>query len=608
MFTRLRTQYLLFFALAAILPVLVLGLVEVQMYERSLPQREQEVLQEQQQYADLFANNLRFTLAKVTDPLQALPAIQTLAITQSSARRQVFVVDGEGRTLSHPNLVLVQRHQDLKKLSPVRAVVQGQRGTMNFIETLGGEDTLQLAAFTPVQGWGVVVVSLRSELLPGPFSNIRGFGLSLLLTALAAIGFAYWISERISQPLQNLSVQMQNLAFNEGPNPPEMPVGIFPLEVQVLIDSFRIMAERISAETAENRELLSNITAENDKLELIFNAIADGVLVYRRAGQITTANPAFWKLIDREPDELDDWHTLPLRDILGEVIAPEATVLAKAIAGGPLTGLHRLKDENGRVRVLQFTAAPLRKGEALGGVAVLRDVTAQKENERLREDFVATLTHDLRTPLLAAVQTLNFALGEHYGPINEQQQQILVAVVESHTELLGLVDSLLTIYRYEAGQMRLRQEFTEVVGFAEQCLLELQPLAEARNLHLSLHADGSELPKVAFDRQQLRRVVINLVDNALKFTPAGGKVEVNIVPNFRGIRFSVRDTGRGIPADRLVQIFSRFAQGSSYGGGSGLGLYLCRQVVEAHGGKIWAESKPQQGSAFHFTLPMGGKT
>ncbi|AGY59291.1 ATP-binding protein [Gloeobacter kilaueensis] len=707
MVTRLRTQYLFFFALAAVVPVLVLGIVEFSLLQRDVPEREQRVLDENQRLADLLAANLRYQLNLVLDPVQraagssaaptsrptggtlsqwmsttplfrhlllverrrvvasarstlwlgrllppaalpgpgnrpaavfyspmfpslydgaplaavvvAFPDFSRSALVglldlnvldsqlqvQATPTRRVAIVDQTAQALAfaaQPRTVPIGA--DLSRLAPVKAVLRGHRGTLRLPES--GD----LAAFSPVSGtsWGVVVNSAASEALVGPFANnLPGFGAGLGLTALAAVGFAYWLSERISRPLQQLSERMQGLALGNSLDPP--PTLLAPataLEVQVLIDSFRTMRQRIGSEAAANRRLVANLSAEKGKLELIIESITEGVLVYEESGQVITANSALWTQLDSAPATLTDWRALPLRDALGETLPSERSVLARAVRlGSPESALYRLARPGSPLRILQIAAAPLRipEGSIIGGVAIVRDVTAQKESERLREDFVATLTHDLRTPLLAAVQTLGFTLEGQYGPLSDGQQQILLAVIESHRELLGLVESLLTIYRYEAGRMRLRKEPTDLVALTASCLEEVGTLATARKLSLSLDAPN-HLPPVPCDRQQLRRVIINLVDNALKFTPTGGRVEVRLLCQDAGVQLSVRDTGRGIAPEKQAALFVRFAQADSYSTGTGLGLYLCRQVIEAHGGRIWVESEPGLGSTFAFDLPL----
>jgi len=708
---RLRTQYLCIFALASVVPVAALGIVELNLVNRVLPAREQEELQDNLHLADLVSSNLRYELNLVLEPVQKatdpafglaerqggdrddalarlvsttplfrhlfvvdpqrrvlasarpslwrgqqlpapvfpqrsaqgpvyyspgfrsiydaaplaaiavafptfekgalvslldLSALQSQVEEQSTVHRQVMVVDQTGRPLAHPNLRALG--VDLKRLPPVRSVLAGGRGTLRFDDVVAGESVTQLSSYAPIPGtgWGVVVTSARAAVLAGPLASVQGFGVSLAITALAAFGFAYWLSERISGPLSRLSAQMQQMADAPLVATAELPRRVDILELQVLVDSFQAMRTRIVEETAANRRLLDSLAAEKNKLERIIEAIAEGVLVYAADGRLLGANPALQLLIGRTAQS---WQDLPLRDVLGNPISAEKSIFARAAAGGVLSALYRLEEAEGP-RILQITAAPLDDGAGgrAGGVAIVRDVTAQKETERLREDFVATLTHDLRTPLLAAVQTLNFALEGQYGPLSDDQQAIFLALAESQREVLSLIESLLAIYRYEAGRVQLRPEPTDLAAFVEQCLGDIQPLAAARAQSLTVAQPDSPLPVVAVDRQQLRRVLLNLADNAVKFTPTGGRIRVELHSSGPTVEVAVHDTGRGIPPERRAELFSRFAQGSGYGTGTGLGLYLCRQIVEAHGGRIWAESQPGLGSTFRFTLPVAACT
>lgn len=456
------------------------------------------------------------------------------------------------------------------------------------------------AAVVPVVVLGVVQWSLverQGTGVPGSFLSLLGLGVAI--TLFMAVGFAFWLSERVSQPLQQISLAMQGLV---GDNADVRPPITSVLEIQLLVDSFTIMRQRIRAETLANRELLTSLTAEKDKLALVIETIAEGVLVYNLEGQVITANQAFYHVLQRSPEGSFDWATLQFYDVSNQPIPLLENVFSRAMTEGPLTEINRLEDDQGYNRILQITAGPLKapQGALLGGVAVIRDVTAQKESERLREDFVATLTHDLRTPVLAAVQTLSFTLDGQYGSLNAGQERILTAVVQSHRELLGLIECLLTIYRFEVGRMVLRPEVTDLVPLVAQCCQELTPLAQTRQIKLV--QDALSPCPVPVDRQQFRRVVINLLDNALKFTPSGGEVRVWVGGRAEGGEIRVQDNGRGIAPERLETLFARFQNGDAIAG-TGLGLYLCRQVVEAHGGRIWVESTLGMGSTFYLVVP-----
>ncbi len=705
---RLRTQYLLFFVGAAVIPLVVLGLIEWTNAQRLLPKQEQAALQKDLRLAQLLSRNLRYELNLVLDPIQkgapqialerrsrpdqnaalgrlmsTTPLLQHLFLVdeqrrviasakptlwigqtlpeaifpldlaqgpvyyspvfrsaedgaplaaisyaypsfkkgalvclldlnalladqlqnQPDQREQLYLIDQTGQPLVEPDRR--RGAMDLRALPPVKAVLAGKTGTLKFQTIREGQTENQLAAHVPIAGtgWGVVVSETEEAALGDLLSRLGAFGIGLAITSLGAFGFAFWLSEAISQPLQRIIEGMQRLATRS--SVPQEVFSASVLELQILIDAFTTMRQRIGAETQANQELLENLAAEKLKLELVLASITEGILVYGLEGQIITANPAFQQLLNLPAASLTTWKMLPLCNVLGERVPIEETVLYRAITKGPQHALNRIDDRNGKPCIIQTTAAPLKSAEGivLGGVAIISDVTLQKESERLREDFVATLTHDLRTPLLAAVQALDFTLQGQYGTVSARQAQVLEAVAQSQRELMELVECLLTIYRYEAGRMNLRKEPTDLLVLAQNCIQKVQPLADARNLSLFLEP-GSGLPLVMADPQQIRRVIVNLMDNALKFTPAGGTVRITLTQLEQRVVLAVWDTGLGIPPERLEQIFVRFTQGRNHGTGTGLGLYLCRQIIEAHGGRIWVESKPSLGSTFQFDLPV----
>lgn len=231
---------------------------------------------------------------------------------------------------------------------------------------------------------------------------------------------------------------------------------------------------------------------------------------------------------------------------------------------------------------------------------------AQKRTEELiksREDFVATLAHDLRTPLLAAIQTLRFFLDGSLGELGEKQKTLLETMMYSNQDMLGLVNALLEVYRYESGELMLCKDYFNLRDFITHCTQEIKPLLEKKNVILEV--SNIEDVKVYADKQEIRRVLANLLGNAINYTPANGKITVKTVKTAEEVRITVEDTGIGIPQEDIPKLFNRFSQGTSRkrSTGTGLGLYLSRQIVEAHGGKIWLESEEGKGSRFIFALP-----
>jgi signal transduction histidine kinase len=233
----------------------------------------------------------------------------------------------------------------------------------------------------------------------------------------------------------------------------------------------------------------------------------------------------------------------------------------------------------------------------------------RKEIERLRDDFVSTLTHDLRTPLLAAIQTLGFFLDGSLGELPARQQELITMLIQSLREMLGLVNALLEVYKYESGRQKLIFDFVDLAELVMHVCHELDALARNREQTLNLELESSQSPdafKLRGDKQELKRVLVNLIGNAINFTPKGGTIQVMITRHDKLLKVCVADTGRGIPARDIPLLFQRFSQGTSQlrSSGSGLGLYLSRQIVEAHHGQIWVESEEGDGSRFYVTLPL----
>jgi signal transduction histidine kinase/DNA-binding NarL/FixJ family response regulator len=251
-------------------------------------------------------------------------------------------------------------------------------------------------------------------------------------------------------------------------------------------------------------------------------------------------------------------------------------------------------------------------GPPRGFVLVLRDITARREVERLRDDFVSTLTHDLRTPLLAAIQTLGFFADGTLGALSQRQKDLVTMLISSHKDMLELVNVLLDVYRYEAGNQQLLLDKVNPWDLLTLTVKELTALAQSREQSLSIESSEELLSleslAVQGDKRELKRVLVNLIGNAIHYTPRGGTllVRLDILREKHCVKITVQDNGRGIPASDLPVLFQRFSQGTSRqrSSGSGLGLYLSRQIVEAHHGRIWVESEENAGSRFYVELPL----
>ncbi len=235
----------------------------------------------------------------------------------------------------------------------------------------------------------------------------------------------------------------------------------------------------------------------------------------------------------------------------------------------------------------------------------------QEQLANLREDFVSTLTHDLKTPLLGAIETLRAFQLHQFGPITDTQQKVIATMIRSHQASLHLVETVLDIYRNDVEGVRLEQQPVDLNGLVEQVVDSLSTLAASYQVSMQLHRQQSTTQDcwINGDALQLQRVLSNLLINAINHSPIGGTVEISLDVQHHATTMQptirVLDEGPGIHTTELPQLFERFYQGRSdrQAKGAGLGLYLSRQIVEAHGGTIWAENRAGRGALFGIRFP-----
>lgn len=347
----------------------------------------------------------------------------------------------------------------------------------------------------------------------------------------------------------------------------------------------------------------ADLVESNTKLSAIINYCADGIIIVSPNAKIVQANPAFENITGLDRHLLEDKRLEELifaeEHRLNKITNEKKEVLLRDAAIKNFINDKKIPVE------INFAPILSDKTEETNYVGVVRNVSLQKEMERLRDDFIATLTHDLRTPLLAAIQTLQFFIDGSLGEIGDKQKTLLDTMKKSNEDMLGLVNALLEVYKYESGKLNLCKTSFDLKHFIEECVAQIKALADKKNIEISIKYNNSEDAEIKADRNELRRVLLNLCGNALNHTKTGGAIEITASNKEGDLILSVKDNGIGIPKNDITKLFKRFSQGTSQkrSAGTGLGLYLSRQIVEAHQGKIWAESEVSKGSVFSFMIP-----
>lgn len=229
-----------------------------------------------------------------------------------------------------------------------------------------------------------------------------------------------------------------------------------------------------------------------------------------------------------------------------------------------------------------------------------------KELDRMKSDFYSLMSHELRTPLTSIREGTNMFLEGLGGEITEKQRDLLIIIAEESSRLIDLVGRLLDLSKLEAGVLALNFSVTDLPPLVAQSIREVTPLAAAKNIRLECEIE--EIPPVSVESERILQALRNLIGNALKFTPPGGIVSVAVNRRGEEVSVSVADTGPGIPNEELNVVFDKFRQASSASParfpGTGLGLAIVKHVIQAHGGRVWAESESGHGSTFTFVLPV----
>ncbi len=352
------------------------------------------------------------------------------------------------------------------------------------------------------------------------------------------------------------------------------------------------------------KEKSAHIIEMNEHLSAVINNCADGIIIFSVNGSVLDVNPACELLFGLSEEILKTKNVNELFETKeidwNEVFSSKDENLLREINVINVVNGNKIPVE------ISCSYIPVKsKNEQEKYVFVIRNVHFQKEMDRLREDFIATLTHDLRTPSVASIQTLEYFLNGKLGDLNEKQKMLLQTMKKSHEDMLGLVNTLLEVYKYEAGRLKLVKTPFDFSLLVDECINQVLPIADSKHQKIEKIFKNIDSAMVIADRNEIRRVIINLLGNAVNYTQDGGYIEVKVEIEAKDLHFSVKDNGEGVYKQDIPKLFKRFSQGTQEKRSisTGLGLYLSKQIIDAHGGKIWLESDKGKGSEFFFLLP-----
>jgi PAS domain S-box-containing protein len=380
------------------------------------------------------------------------------------------------------------------------------------------------------------------------------------------------------------------------------------LTVSSLIALITEGLDRVNHALGESLEDERRTEAE---IRSLVDSVVETLVLVSPEGRVVSVNRRFEDLFGIAASEVEGRSVDDLRALAERLFAEPDTVMEQlAPSGGEVAerSLTIVAQTWPQERQLALFATPVRSdGRDLGTLYGFRDVTQERELDRMKTEFVSQVSHELRTPLTAIKGFTDLMLDGDAGEVNEEQSEYLAIVKSNADRLVALINDLLDVSRIESGRIQLKLERVDVRAILEMVVATMRPLLESKSQRLTLSiADG--LPAAWADHDRVVQVATNLISNAHKYTQAGGEIDVGARADRGNLRIAVRDNGMGIAPEDQARLFSRFYRVDNSLtreiGGTGLGLSIVKSIVEMQGGTVTVDSAPGTGSTFAFTVPI----
>ena len=534
------------------------------------------------------------TAARAHPPdVQNSAALQEWVQSTSGGGARVTVVASDGTVLADSADDPAKMENYANRPEVQAAIASGAGKDVRQSASLGRALVYRAYRFEPASGPPVVIrfalplaqanesiAEFRRRLLLASF-------LMLILGGAASLIYSRGFSARIER-LKDFSHRVSGGDFR-------------PLPSDDTEDELTDLARALNETAAHLDRTIRTLTGERNQSSAILRSMIEGVAVIDSRERVVFCNRAFAEILNLDAARCEG---RPLVELVRQAdlldLARRALTSADSLQGSLIIGTVM-------PRSFAVTATPVKALEpaANGAVIVLHDITELRRLERVRQDFVANVSHEFKTPLTAIQGFAETLLG---GALeDEKNNRRFLEIIRDHAARLGrLTDDLLKLARIEAGKLEVQYQPVSVAELVEGCAATTLFKASQRNIALNL-SYPPELPAVRGDAGLLREVLQNLLDNAVQYTSPGGRVDLSAVSRDHEAVITVADTGIGIPLADQERIFERFyrvdAARSREVGGTGLGLSIAKHIVEAHGGRLWVESTVGAGSQFHFSIP-----
>ncbi len=592
--------------LAVACGLVIAGVMAIQSLERQYLAQLNEILEAKTKLVEYGFQ----PLFRSPSPSPTKSSLQEMArdlSSRASARVTLVIADGTviaDSAVRDADLSAVENHRSRPEIQQALATGQGQ--DVRASHTTGERTMYRAVVLTqPHEAQPVVVrVGLPMILLDREISKLeQSLVLALGIAFLVALSLNIWLAHSITKPLSDIASAAQQLASGHQTTPIKTTARD---EVGLLAAALNHMADQLHAKIDE-------LSEDRAQLLAVLTSMVEGVMVLDYRGHVLQINPALERMFGVSRMEArgrpcaELFRHQPLNDLVDTILRSRANHEDEIVL--PLTG-----------RCLQIEASVAggeRDNEACV-VLVFHDITELRRLEKIRKDFVANVSHELRTPL-TSIKGYVEALLDGAKDDPAASAKFLDIILKQSDRLNLILEDLLELSKIESGRVSFKEEPLDVRSVIERTLSMIKPLADKKGHRLVSFVDD-KLPPVAGDEDRLVQVLTNLLDNAVKYTPAGGTITVGakLLPEVgiaestgRTIELSVADTGIGIPEQDRPRVFERFYRvdkaRSRELGGTGLGLAIVKHIVEGHGGQVWVEANRPQGSRFVVRLPVGAR-
>lgn len=335
---------------------------------------------------------------------------------------------------------------------------------------------------------------------------------------------------------------------------------------------------------------------------IITDYLTDGLLVFDNNSKLSLVNPQAERLFEARKEKILRKSILELNRF------PNFKPLV-SLLGGEIREFFRKELRIRANFILEITAVPMiAEEEKVGTLVILHNVTREKLVDRMKSEFVTLAAHQLRTPLSAVKWSLKMLLDEDLGKLSEEQKNFLQDTYKTNERMISLVNSLLNVSEIEEGKYLSKIVLSSIEDIIQSIVDVHKKEMEERKLKFEFKKPKEQLPKLMLDVKKMKIAIKNIFDNALKYTLPGGKVSISLKRDEKEIEVQIQDTGVGIPQYQQGKVFTKFFRGANITKieteGTGLGLFISKNIIEAHGGRIWFESEEGKGSTFYFTIPV----